>query len=197
MKRLHENKIDDAKYYEKIWGEDYNLRPFYDAVRMRALAKHVKDHDKVLDVGGGVFGTAQYISEHMEIDADLTIIDQSYTAQEIVQREQPNINFIISDVESLPFNDNEFDIVIAGEIIEHMEDPQAFVTELARVTKNNGIVTLSTVDTKCDNAIAHGDYPEHIWEFEIEDLEKLFNKAKFKSVLSSYVGDYLFIEAVK
>ena len=48
MKRLHPTKIDDAKYYEHIWGVEENLRPFFDAVRMRALAKYVKNGDKVL-----------------------------------------------------------------------------------------------------------------------------------------------------
>ena len=188
MKRLHPVKIDDAKYYEKIWSEETNLRPYYDAVRMRALARDVVDGTKVLDVGAGVFGTCQYITEETTIKAELHCIDQSYTAKEIVEARCPLIHYLVHSVEELPYDDKAFDVVIAGEIIEHMEDPQAFVKELCRVGKN---IALSTVDTRCENAIKHGDYPEHLWEFEPEDLVEFFKP--YGDVEYTTVGDYHFI----
>lgn len=193
MKRLHEKKIDDAKYYEKIWGEEYNARPYYDAVRMRALIAPVKNGDKVLDVGAGVFGAVQYLAEETEIQAELHAVDQSYTARDIVKKRAPQINYKLSDVVELPYEDDLFDVVIAGEIIEHIEDPAAFCEELLRVTKPGGHVTLSTVDTHCENAKLHGDYPEHIWEFEPKDLLKFFGSGATYST----VGDYHFIDCVK
>ena len=185
MERLHPVKIDDAKYYERIWSEETNLRPYYDAVRMRALARDVADGMKVLDVGAGVFGTCQYISEETTIKAELHCIDQSYTAKEIVEARCPLIHYLVHSVEELPYDDKAFDVVIAGEIIEHMEDPQAFVKELCRVGKN---IALSTVDTRSENAIKHGDYPEHLWEFEPEDLVGFF--APYGDVEYVVVGDY-------
>ena len=191
MRRIHDVKIDDAKYYEKIWAVEYNTRPWYDTVRQEALAVPVQKGDSVLDVGGGVFGTAQYIAEHHpELEAFLTIVDQSHTAAEIVTSKFPEINFVISDVIELPFRDHSFDVVVAGEIIEHMEDPAAFAKELRRVTRIGGTITLSTVDTECENAIAHGDYPEHLWEFTPRDLQSMFGPgAKYTTV-----GDYHFLE---
>ena len=195
MKRLHPEKIDDAKYYEHIWGEEENLRPFFDAVRMRALVKHVKDGDKVMDVGAGVFGACQYLAEHTEIKAKLFCLDQSHTAKEIVSKEYPQIDFTVSSFEPpkklFPFKDETFDVVTAGEIIEHMEDPAAFAKELCRITKQHGWVTLSTVDTNCENAIKHGDYPEHLWEFTPEDLISFFKP--YGETEYHVVGDYHFI----
>lgn len=193
MKRLHKKKIDDAKYYEKIWAEEYNTRPYYDSVRQEALAAPVKKGDSVLDVGGGVFGTAQFIAERRpDLEADLTIVDQSHTAAEIVTSKFPEVKFVIADVTDLPFRTGTFDVVVAGEIIEHMEDPAAFAKELMRVARVGGTVTLSTVDTNCPNAIAHGDYPEHLWEFTPDDLVEVFGPgAKYRTV-----GDYHFLEVV-
>jgi ubiquinone/menaquinone biosynthesis C-methylase UbiE len=183
-------KIDDAKYYEKIWGEEYNSRPYYDAVRMRALARDVKHGDRVLDVGAGVFGTAQFLAEnHPEIVCGLVALDQSHTAKEIVDKLNLPINYVLGDVSKLPFVDDSFDVVIAGEIIEHMEDPAAFVSELCRVSQK--LVALSTVDTKSENAIKHGDYPEHLWEFEPEDLVNFFKP--YGDTEYTTVGDYHFI----
>ncbi len=42
---------------------------------------------------------------------------------------------IVGDGYNLPFADNSFDFVICSHILEHMEDPQAFLQEIARVGK--------------------------------------------------------------
>ena len=193
MKRINEEKIDDAKFYERIWSEEHNARPYYDAVRMRALIAPVKNGDKVLDVGAGVFGAVQYLAEETKIMAELHAVDQSYTARDIVLKRAPQINYKLSDVVELPYEDGIFDVVMAGEIIEHMEDPAAFCEELLRVTKPGGCVTLSTVDTHCENAKLHGEYPEHIWEFEPKDLLDFFGSGATYTT----VGDYHFIDCVK
>lgn len=194
MKRLHEEKIDDAKYYEKIWALEWNQRPWFDAVRMRALLKHLKNNHSLLDVGAGVYGAAQYAAQELHTHATLTAVDQSYTARDLVQQVCPQIDFIIAEFEEgLPFDDDSFDCVTAGEIIEHMEDPARFARELIRVCKPRGWVTISTVNPHCENAIKHGDYPEHLWEFTPDELVEFFApRASFK-----YVGDYMFIERRK
>lgn len=51
MKRLSEVKIDDAKYYETVWTEEaLGSHWHYDAVRQRALARHVRPGHKVIGV---------------------------------------------------------------------------------------------------------------------------------------------------
>ena len=189
MKRIHPIKIDDAKYYEAVWGNEINVRPYYDAVRQRALARDVREGMRVLDVGAGVFGTCQYIAEHLRIAADLWAVDQSYTARDIVQRIAPSVHYVVADfMRAMPFSDQEFDVVVAGEVIEHMEDPAAFARELCRVGRR---VALSTVDTGCANAIKHGEYPEHLHEFDKSDLVGFF--APFGKTEYTIVGDYHFV----
>lgn len=186
MKRLHPHKIDDAKYYEHIWGEEVNVRPYYDAVRQRELLGKVKDGDKVLDVGAGVYGACQYAKEN-GIDIDAYCVDQSYTARDIVEKMELGIKYELSDVLEIPFADNTFDVVIAGELIEHIENPQDLVDEIARVCKPGGWLTISTVDTKSENA-KKKDYPEHLWEFTPRDLLEMFNKVG--EAEHYYLGDY-------
>lgn len=194
MKRLHPVKIDDAEYYEKVWSLEWNQRPWFDAVRMRALTKYVVDRDRVLDVGAGVYGAAQFIAQCTRTLAHLTAVDQSYTARDLVQQACPQIEFVVAEFEEgLPFDDESFDCVTAGEIIEHMEDPARFARELIRVCKHGGWVTLSTVNPHCENAIIHGDYPEHLWEFAPDELQGFFAPG----AVFSYVGDYMFIERQK
>jgi SAM-dependent methyltransferase len=50
---------------------------------------------------------------------------------------------LCADVEALPFRDESFDKAIAVDVIEHVRDPKAFCTELARVLTRNGQALLT------------------------------------------------------
>lgn len=194
MKQLRDYPIDDAKYYERIWNAELAAGHWhFDAVRHRALAKYVTPGHKVIDIGAGVWGTAQYIGTELKTPGvTLVAYDQSYTARDIVAQMCPQIVYVLGLLPNTPFGDGEFDIVTAGEIIEHMAEPAALAAEMARICRPGGWITLSTVDTTCANAIKHGPYPEHTWEFEALDLALMF--AQYGETKHSYVGDYHFIE---
>lgn len=44
----------------------------------------------------------------------------------------------------IPYEDAVFDLIFAGEVIEHLRDPDYFVQEMHRVLKANGAVVLTT-----------------------------------------------------
>ena len=54
-----------------------------------------------------------------------------------------NVELRVSDAESLPFDDNMFDIVTCNLLLMWAKDPQKVVNEMARVTKKGGIVLAS------------------------------------------------------
>jgi SAM-dependent methyltransferase len=53
---------------------------------------------------------------------------------------------VIHDLGDLPypFGDDEFDLVVANHVVEHVPDVMAFVTELHRLTRNGGTIRLLT-----------------------------------------------------
>jgi O-antigen biosynthesis protein len=197
MKRLHEGgQIDTPEYYEKIWSVETNLRPFYDAVRMRALASKIQNANTVIDIGAGVYGTVQYVIEHIDnLKIFPVCYDQSYTARDIVTQKFPQILYFLGSLPQTYLPSDSFDVVVAGEIIEHMEQPELLVQELARICRPGGWISLSTVDTTCENAIKHGPYPEHIWSFLDEDLIQMFEP--YGQVEFLMCGDYQVIHCRK
>lgn len=197
MKRLRDGpQIDDAAYYEPLWNPKTNVRPFYDIERHKELSKKVRSGDTVIDIGAGVYGTVQYIVEHKkELKIFPICYDQSHTARSTVTEQFPEIIYFIGDLPKTYLPSDSFDVVIAGEIIEHMEEPDKLAKELARICRPGGWISLSTVDTTSEDAIKHGEYPEHLWSFEDKDLIEMFSVYGFVDFL--ICGDYQVIHCRK
>lgn len=191
MKRINEKNINTPEYFDKMWVGD--IKPFFDPTRMKALIRDVKDGDKVLDVGCGVYGACYYISQHTELDCDLYAIDISDEALRITKEMAWDVMCYKFDIYNLNSRPGYiiYDVLIAGEIIEHVENPKEFVDSLIRrCNPNGGRIAISTVDTNCENA-KKLKYPEHLWEFTPEDLIGFFSE--YGDVEYKTVGDYHFI----
>lgn len=57
----------------------------------------------------------------------------------------PGVDVLIrADLSRLPFRDGVFDVIMSWMVIEHLDNPQACFTELARVCKDGAFVVLTT-----------------------------------------------------
>ncbi|PIN98824.1 MAG: hypothetical protein COT90_02485 [Candidatus Diapherotrites archaeon CG10_big_fil_rev_8_21_14_0_10_31_34] len=66
----------------------------------------------------------------------------------LIETKKKGIKSIKFDFEKpFPFKNNSFDVVFAGEIIEHIFDTDFFVSELNRILKPNGFLVISTPNT--------------------------------------------------
>lgn len=172
MIRLHEKDINTPEWFDHVWRVEKVHR--YDAVRLREFLQGVQIGDRVLDVGAGWWGFAQYAVHHF-YPGDYTAFDFSEEAKRRTFTVTPTLRYDIGNALNMPYADASFDLVGSGELIEHMEVPADFVKEMARVCRAGGHLMISTLDPQCDAAKAHGDYPEHLWEFEEGELQDLFS----------------------
>jgi 2-polyprenyl-3-methyl-5-hydroxy-6-metoxy-1,4-benzoquinol methylase len=58
------------------------------------------------------------------------------------KRRTPNLNFRVMKAENLPFEDDEFDLAAAIEVLEHVPDPEHTVSEMARVARGHLLVSV-------------------------------------------------------
>lgn len=57
-------------------------------------------------------------------------------------REQYGLNVVEGSIEAIPFEDDAFDVVVAGEVLEHLYNPLVGLKELFRVAKEQVVITL-------------------------------------------------------
>jgi uncharacterized protein YbaR (Trm112 family) len=89
-------------------------------------------NDLVLDVGSG-----HNPNPRSDVLCDRYIDDDTERGGSI-RVDRP---LIVADGHNLPFKDKAFDYVIASHIIEHMDDPARFCSELSRVSKRGFIAS--------------------------------------------------------
>lgn len=82
------------------------------------------------------------------------------------QKLYPNVEYVVADCTNVPFPDKEFQVSVAGEVIEHLENPKDLINEMVRITKERIIISTPHLEFKD---------PEHLWEFDEKDLEKLLS----------------------
>jgi ubiquinone/menaquinone biosynthesis C-methylase UbiE len=175
----------DINYYKKRTYE-FNVRyPYLENV---ADVLYKKFHPlKLLDVG---CAKGFLVCAFHRLGVDAYGVDLSSYA---ISQSPIEVNNHLSqcDVEhdKLPFNDNEFDMITSLECMEHVVNHENIISEMARVLKDGGIVTISapkiTVLRVLFNLI-FGQSKVHPSEFTKNKWITLFTSKGFY-----YDGDYL------
>lgn len=99
------------------------------------LDEFADKNSRILDIGCGSGEIARKIKEKGH---DITGLDFSEAAVESAQK--LGIKCRVSDLDrGIPFDDNSFDIVWAGDVIEHVFDPIFVLREINRVLVPDGL----------------------------------------------------------
>ena len=84
------------------------------------------------------------------------------------------LNFLRLDAQQLLFADESFDVIVAFEVIEHLEDYNKFLIECKRVLKRDGIFICSTPNRLVESGNRNRPwFPGHTKEFLIEEFHNL------------------------
>ena len=87
------------------------------------------------------------------------------------------------ELHSIPKGDNTYDAVILTQVLEHVPDPEAVLTEIFRILKPNGKLLLSVPL----NGPLHGE-PWHYFQFTHHGLAQLAKKTDFKIAEMEKIG---------
>jgi len=96
--------------------------------------------NRILDVGCGDGSFVIKFREHCETFG----VDISQNAVKVAKEAGVNAYKVDVSSQKLPFQDEYFDIIYMGDVIEHLTDPDHAIKEVTRVLKQSGFLVLST-----------------------------------------------------
>jgi 2-polyprenyl-6-hydroxyphenyl methylase/3-demethylubiquinone-9 3-methyltransferase len=156
--------MPSREYHEGLWrGMPEGLEPPQLELRRKFLLGHVRRGERVLDVG---CGEGLLTSELAQAGAEVLGIDVAEEPLARARRRDPGLDLRLVDGEGpwqLP--DARFDLVWGGEVIEHVADTAAWLSEIRRVLRSGGALLLSTPAhgrlTRLRLALAGPAFAEH------------------------------------
>jgi SAM-dependent methyltransferase len=128
---------------------------------------------RVLDAGCGAgYGSA----ELADVAESVTAIDIAPAAVEYARAHYalPNLAFEQASCTQLPYAGGAFDLVVAFEVIEHLENWRDFLQEIRRVLAPAGQLIVSTPNRLYYNESrgADGANPFHVHEFDFAEFNR-------------------------
>jgi len=136
-----------------------------------AFAARLARGKRVLDAGCGAgYGSAELAGTAEQV----TGIDRAPEALEFARANYnlENVRFDEGSCESLPYADASFDLVVAFEVIEHLENWRGLLLEARRVLAPGGQLVVSTPNRLyyTESRGADGANPFHVHEFDFEEF---------------------------
>ena len=109
-----------------------------------SVAKYIKNTDRVLECACGTGGISIFIApvckELLATDYSVGMLKQAKKKL----KNYDNIEYKMVDITDIEAEDNTFDIVVAGNVIHLLPDPQRAMKELTRVCKDGGRLVIPT-----------------------------------------------------
>ena len=98
--------------------------------------------NKILEVGCGPGFSTQYLQEILTSEVDFEASEYEEDLVKEVQKRNPGVRIQQESIYGLKRVENSFDLVIALEVLEHLENPELALRELQRVTSKYCLVSV-------------------------------------------------------
>lgn len=140
---------------------------------------------KVLEIGCSIGGVSHILNDRgFKVYASDISAYGLKRAEVLAKKLNKNITFYNFDVETGIPIDEKFDIIIAFEVIEHLNNPLIAIKNMKKKLNKNGILICSTPNGHLE---IYTD-PTHINVKTKSEWKKIFKEAKFSSIKTSQVS---------
>jgi 2-polyprenyl-6-hydroxyphenyl methylase/3-demethylubiquinone-9 3-methyltransferase len=135
--------MSSREYHEGLWrGVPEALEPSDFALRRSFLLAHVAAGERVLDVG---CGEGRFTAELANAGARVVGVDVAEEPLRRARARHPELDLrLLAGEDGWELEDAAFDVVWAGEVIEHVADTAAWLSEVRRVLRSGGSLLMST-----------------------------------------------------
>jgi SAM-dependent methyltransferase len=132
-------------YYEGVWaGLPDDPEPWAWERRRALLLGELRPGERVLDLG---CGAGRFVAALLGAGADAVGVELAPAALERARRNVPGADLRLLEPDgSLPLGHGEVDLVWCSEVLEHVPDTVALLTEARRVLKRGGRLLVTVPD---------------------------------------------------
>lgn len=153
-------KVYDKKYYLNVCLGSDEFRESQGKLIHDRWKSYFKDLDisrktKILDVGCGRGDLTLYLAKNAKSVIGIDYSRQGISIANEIKKTfsntiQKRIQFRVMDIKKLLFDDNEFDLVILVDVLEHLykEEVETAMDEISRVLKKDGVLFIHTGPNK-------------------------------------------------
>jgi 2-polyprenyl-3-methyl-5-hydroxy-6-metoxy-1,4-benzoquinol methylase len=149
--------------YDRVYGSDRLLGEYLGPERLgfyEELATIVATFAprSVVDVGCGTGHLLRSILERIAATPERVVgIDHSELGLRRAQELLPGATWLVEDIYDLPL-DEQFDLVLCTEVLEHLQDPERAVKALRRLCATGGRVVITVPDGAHDSWEGHVNF---------------------------------------
>ncbi len=183
----------EKNYYIEYY--QYERNHWFFKARNKIILDHItglvgKDQNqlKILNVGVATGYTSVLLKS---ISTNITSVEYDEECFDFTNQNVPDIGLVQGSILELDFQDNEFDLVCAFDVIEHIEDDKLGLSEMERVCKPDGHVVI-TVPAFMSIWSHHDVINHHFRRYKKKQLKSLFSDTS-KLVFLSYFNFWLFL----
>jgi ubiquinone/menaquinone biosynthesis C-methylase UbiE len=194
--RLFSDRVS-IDYWDTVYDRGDFLGVCYRKRMRQALScldsSNLVKNSKILDVG---CGAGKLVKEVADRGYEVLGMDFSYNMIRKADAtcnvdDKSHIKFLQGDIESLPFKDSVFDVVLCLGVVTYLRSEKKALHEMSRVLKSGGTLILSILNkvslAKCIDILAFAKRRlQEIMENEIKPFEKGEETKQNYSGLTSY-----------
>jgi SAM-dependent methyltransferase len=121
---------------------------------------------RTLDLGcGNGYGSAEIADSGARVMAVDRITPD-------VQHRRESLQYVRADLAGVPIKARSFDLVVSFQVIEHLEDPTAYLEAIANSTRADGAALVTTPNILQSDRVN----PFHVHEYEAAELGRLLEQ---------------------
>jgi 2-polyprenyl-3-methyl-5-hydroxy-6-metoxy-1,4-benzoquinol methylase len=173
--------------FEEDYFKNYKEQSFRWIFWSKFITKHVRKNSKILDLGCSYGYLFKYLKGYKTTGTDI-----SKHAIKVAKKLNPDSEFHVMNAEQLKLK-QKFNLVLALDIFEHLEDPTKVLHNIYNQLETNGLLILTTPNSESlskkingKNWFAYKD-KTHIAINKRKYWEKLLTKHEFKILKSTSI----------
>ena len=173
--------IPEKKKLDDYYSNGYELTNYFSPITEKRYNELLDGFEKfrhtnrILDIGAGC-GFFMETAKKRGWEVTGTELSKS----SIAACKNLNSELVFGDLSEIQFPANHFDVIVNLEVIEHINNPVPFVSEISRILRKGGVSYLTTPNFNALHRYRLKEkydvisYPNHLCYFTKKTLKKLF-----------------------